>query len=71
LTLQEEIDMEVQQYILHLCEIGGSVNGAVVRASAKGILKRKIKEASGNKEGAALTMPVLTKDWSRYLLESM
>jgi len=31
LTLQEEIDMEVQQYILHLHEIGGSVNGTVVR----------------------------------------
>jgi len=71
LTLQEEIDMEVQQYILYLRKISGSVNGAVVRASIKGIRKRKNKEASGNKEGAALTMPVLNKDWSRYLLERM
>ena len=28
LTLSEEIDMEVQQYILHLCEIGASINGS-------------------------------------------
>ena len=71
LTLQEEIDLEVQQYILHLREIGGPVNGAVVRASAKGILKRKIKEARGSKEGPGPTMPVLTKDWNRYLLERL
>jgi len=38
LTLPEEIDMEVQQYILHLREIGASINGAIVRASARGIL---------------------------------
>jgi len=41
LTLQEEIDMEVQKYILHLRQIGSTVNGAVVRASARGIRKRK------------------------------
>ena len=40
----------------------------VVRASARGILKIKIKEAH---EGSAPILPILTKDWSRYLLERM
>ena len=71
LTLPEEIDMEVQQYILHLHEIGASINGTVVRASARGILKIKIKEARGSRKGPAPTLPILTKDWSRYLLERM
>jgi len=71
LTLPEETDMEVQQYILRLCEIGASINGTVVRASARGILKIKIKEARGSRKGPAPTLPILTKDWSRYLLERM
>jgi len=57
------LDMEVQQYILHLHEISGSVNGAVVR---KGIPKRKIKETSGSEEGATQLMPVeirFPEDW--------
>jgi len=69
LTLQEEIDLEVQQYILHLREISGPVNGAVVRASGRGILKRKMVEAQGSKEGPGPTIPVLTKDLRRYLLQ--
>ena len=64
MTLQEEIDLEVQQYILHLHEISGPVNGAVVRATARGILKRKMAEAQDSKEGPGSTMPVLNKDWS-------
>ena len=57
LTLPEEIDMEVQQYILHLREIGASINGTVVRASERGILKVKIKEARASKEGPAPLLP--------------
>ena len=53
------------------CEIGGPVNGTVVRASAKGMLKRKIKETRCSKQGPGPTLPVLTKDWSRYMLERM
>jgi len=69
--LQEKIDLEVQQYILHHREIGAPVNGTVVRASTRGILKRKMAEAQGSKDGPGPTMPVLTKDWSRYLLQRM
>ena len=40
LTLDEETDMEIQQYLLALCEAGGAVNCAIARASAIGIKKQ-------------------------------
>ena len=41
LILDEEADKEIQQYLLLLCEAGGAVNCAIVRASAMGIIGRK------------------------------
>lgn len=40
LTLDEETDMEAQQYLFALHEAGGAVNGAIARASAMDILRR-------------------------------
>ena len=67
LTLDEETDMEIQQYLLALREAGGAVNGAIARASAMGIIRRKNSSLLACNGGPV----VLTKDWSRYLLERM
>ena len=67
LTLDEDTDMEVQQYLLALREAGGAINGAIARASAMGILRRKNSSQLACNGGPV----VLTEDWSRYLLERM
>jgi len=38
LLLREDIDKQVQAYLMKLCEIGGVVNGVIARASARGII---------------------------------
>ena len=67
LILDEETDKEIQQYLLALREAGGAVNCAIVRASAMGIIRRKNSCLLACNGGPV----VLTKDWSRYLLERM
>jgi len=67
LLLDEKTDKEVQMYLLVLREAGGAVNCAIARASATGIIKRKNSNWLACNEGHIL----LTKDWSRYLLERM
>ena len=54
--------MEIQQYLLALCEAGGAVNSAIVRASATSVRRRNLFACNGGPV-------VLTKDWSKYLLE--
>ena len=41
LILGEDLDKEVQAYLLNLREVGGVVNGAIAKASAKGIIRMK------------------------------
>ena len=67
LTVDEETDMEIQKYLQALCEASGAVNCAIARASAMGIIKRKDSGLLACNGGPV----VLTKDWSRYLLERM
>ena len=67
LILDEETDKEIQQYLLALREVGGAVNCAIARASAMGIIRRKNSSLLACNGGPV----VLTKDWSRYLLERM
>ena len=67
LLLDEQMDREVQMYLLSLREAGGSVNCAIARASATGIIRRKNSNWLACNGGHIL----LTKDWSRYLLERM
>ena len=67
LLLDEQTDREVQMYLLALHEAGGGVNCAIARASATGIIRRKNSNWLACNGGHIL----LTKDWSRYLLERM
>ena len=67
LTLDEETDMEIQKYLLTLHEAGGSVSCAIARAGAMDIITRKNSSLLECNGGSV----VLTKDWSRYLLERM
>ena len=67
LSLGEDLDKEVQAYLLNLREVGGVVNGAIARASAKGIIRMKNSKLLASNGGHI----VLTKDWSRYLLQRM
>ena len=67
LLLDEQTDREVQMYLLSLREAGGVVNCAIARASATGIIRRKNSNWLACNGGHIL----LTKDWSRYLLERM
>ena len=41
LLLDEQMDREVEMYLLSLCEAGGGVNCATARASTTGIIRRK------------------------------
>ena len=67
LLLDEQMDREVQMYLLSLREAGGSVNCAIARASATGIIRRKNSNWLACNGGHIL----LTKDRSQYLLERM
>ena len=65
--LDEEIDKEVQKYLLMLREAGGAVNGAIARSAAAGIIRIRNSKLLACNGGPI----VLTKHWSRYLLERM
>ena len=67
LTLGEELDKEVQAYLLQLREVGDVVNGAIARASATGIIRMNNSSLLASNGGHI----ILTKDWSRYLLQRM
>lgn len=54
-------------YLLSLCDVGGVINCAIARASATGIIRQKNSNWLACNGGHIL----LTKDWSRYLLERM
>ena len=54
-------------YILSLCDVGGVINCAIARASATGSIRQKNSNWLACNGGHIL----LTKDWSRYLLERM
>ena len=58
LTLVEELDKEVQTYLLQLREVGGVVNGAIARASATGIIRMNNSSLLASNGGHI----VLTKD---------
>ena len=65
--MDEQSDKEVQMYLLALREAGGSINCAIAKASATGIIRQKNSNWLACNGGHIL----LTKDWSRYLLERM
>ena len=62
LTLGEDLDKEVQAYLINLREVGGVVNGAIARASVRSIIRMKNSKLLASNGGHI----VLTKDWSRY-----
>ena len=67
LLLGEDIDKQVQAYLMKLHEISGVVNGAIARASARGIIRMTNPTLLSSNGGHV----VLTKKWSKYLLKRM
>ena len=67
LLLVEDIDKQVQAYLMKLCEVGGIVNSAIARASTRGIIKMTNPKLLASNGGHI----VLTKKWSKYLLKRM
>lgn len=65
--MDEQTDRKVQMYLIALCEGGGGINCAIAKASATGIIKQKNSNWLACNGGHIL----LTKDWSRYLLEKV
>ena len=66
LNVGEEVDSQVQAYIIHLREAGAPVNTAIVIATGKGIVMDKASDNSS----ASLNIS-LTKDWTKYLMKRM
>ena len=67
LLLGEDIDKQVQAYLMKLREVGGVVNSAIARASARGIIRMTNPKLLASNGGHI----VLTKKWSKYLLKRM
>ena len=67
LLLGEDIDKQVQAYLMKLRDVGGVVNGTIARASAKGIIRMTNPKLLTINGGHV----VLTKKWSKYLLKRM
>jgi len=64
LILGEDLDKQVQAYLLELSKVGGVVNKAIVIASARGIVRKRDSRMLAENGGHVL----LTKDWAQYLL---
>ena len=67
LLLGEDIDKQVQAYLMKLCEVGGVVNSAIAGASARGIITMTNPKLLASNGGHI----VLTKKWSKYLVTRM
>ena len=67
LMLGEDLDKQVQAYLLELGKVGGVVNRQIAIASAKGIVRKKDSRMLAENGGHVL----LTKDWAHYLLLRM
>ena len=65
--LGEDLDKQVQAYLLELGKVGGVVNRQIAIASAKGIVRKKDSRMLAENGGHVL----LTKDWAHYLLLRM
>ena len=67
LLLGEDLDRQVQAYLMKLREVGGVVNSAIARGSARGIIRMTNPKLLASNGGHI----VLTKKWSKYLLKRM
>ena len=65
--LGEDLDKQVQAYLLELGKVGGVVNREIAIASARGIVRKKDSRVLAENGGHVL----LTKDWAYYLLLRM
>ena len=65
--LGEDLDKQVQAYLLELGKVGGVVDREIAIASAKGIVRKKDSRMLAENGGHVL----LTKDWAHYLLHRM
>ena len=65
--LGEDIDKQVQAYLMKLRELGVVVNSAIARASARNIIRMTNPKLLASNGGHI----VLTKKWSKYLLKRM
>ena len=67
LMLGEDLDKQVQAYLLELGKVGGLVNREIAIVSARGIVRKKDSRMLAENGGHVL----LTKDWAHYLLLCM
>ena len=67
LMLGENLDKQVQAYLLELGKVGGIVNREIAIVSARGIVCKKDSRVLAENGGHVL----LTKDWAHYLLLRM
>ena len=65
--LGEDLDKQVQAYLLELGKVGSIVNREIPIASARGIIHKKDSRMLAENGGHVL----LTKDWAHYLLLHM
>ena len=65
--LGEDLDKQVQAYLLELGKVGSIVNREIPIASARGIIHKKDSKMLAENGGHVL----LTKDWAHYLLLHM
>ena len=62
--LGEDLNYQVQAYLLELAKVGGVVNREIAIASARGIVCKKDSRMLAENGGHVL----LIKDWAHYLL---
>ena len=67
LLLGQELDRQVQAYLMSLREAGGVVNTSIAIAAATGIIRRHDSNLLAVNGGHI----VLTKHWAQYLLQRM
>ena len=67
LLLGQELDRQVQAYLISLCEAGGVVNTSIAIAAAMGIVRRHDSNLLAVNGGHI----ILTKYWAQYLLQRM
>jgi len=63
----EDLDKQIQAYLLELSKVGGVVNKPIAKASARGIIQKRDGRMLAENGGHVL----LTKDWAHYLLLRM
>ena len=67
LLVGQKYDKEIQQYLVALREVGTAVNTLIVRSAGTAIIHRRDPGLLASAGGSV----VLTKDWTRYLLQRM